>query len=468
MENEETPELNIIDTSSNAHDGQNKCPKCGATDISLKIANGKLRCNFCRFEFDAAQLEDIEEVLDNLDGLTIGSGAQDIEEESEDIITLKCESCGADVIISTAESLQARCHWCRNTLSINNKIPNGAVPDIVLPFALSKEEARKHVEEFIKDRWFFADKRFRDEFTTENIFGVYLPYMVVDLKASASLQGEGEVQTRSYTITINKVQKRFYDADAYIVNRDFDININDLTIESSQDKLDYKSSADTKNVINAILPFDTENAVKWNANYLKGFHSEKRDTNIAQLQAIVRQQAADIARVQAQDSIQQYDRGVRWEHENIQVHGQQWLSAYLPVWIYSYQKQAKGKLYYTAVNARTKETMGSIPLNYMRLSLVSLIIFFLSLSPILSSGGENEILYLLLTIGPIYFYWIYSRYTNQGERHRHELETESEMKNMQASDHFYEHRKRLSSDEIKNCNSKTQGNSLFDFKVKTW
>lgn len=29
-----------------AKDGQNKCPKCGATDISLNAKKGVLRCNF--------------------------------------------------------------------------------------------------------------------------------------------------------------------------------------------------------------------------------------------------------------------------------------------------------------------------------------------------------------------------------------------------------------------------------------
>ena len=29
--------------------------KCGATDISLNVKTGKLRCNFCRHEFNPEQ-----------------------------------------------------------------------------------------------------------------------------------------------------------------------------------------------------------------------------------------------------------------------------------------------------------------------------------------------------------------------------------------------------------------------------
>ena len=32
----------IIQTDVGAKDGQNKCPKCGSTDIALNVNNGKL------------------------------------------------------------------------------------------------------------------------------------------------------------------------------------------------------------------------------------------------------------------------------------------------------------------------------------------------------------------------------------------------------------------------------------------
>ena len=78
-----------------------------------------------------------------MDGTVVASGAKDIDANAIDIITLKCSSCGAEVVIDTASSANARCHWCRNTLSINQQIPNGAIPDIVLPFKVSKEEAEQ-------------------------------------------------------------------------------------------------------------------------------------------------------------------------------------------------------------------------------------------------------------------------------------------------------------------------------------
>ena len=41
----------IVQTDVGAKDGQNKCPRCGATEISLNVNTGKLRCRYCRSEF---------------------------------------------------------------------------------------------------------------------------------------------------------------------------------------------------------------------------------------------------------------------------------------------------------------------------------------------------------------------------------------------------------------------------------
>jgi hypothetical protein len=65
--------------------------------------------------------------------------------------------------------------------------------------------------------------------------------------------------------------------------------------------------------------------------------------------------------------LSQFDRGVRWEGERVDVGGSRWVSMYLPVWLYSYYQENTKMLHYIAVNARTGETMGSVPVSQWRL-----------------------------------------------------------------------------------------------------
>lgn len=446
-------EPKIIRTDEGSKDGQNKCPMCGATDISVNAKTGKLRCNFCRHEFEPEKVQGMENDITKLEGEIIGSGTQNIAEETQNIITLKCSSCGAEVVIDTAESTQARCHWCRNTLSVNQQIPNGTIPDVVLPFNLTKAEAKKQIEDFVGKRKFFAHPKFREEFTTDNIMGVYFPYMVVDVNSHAHFSGYGEHEVRRYTRERGNSQQTYYDADLYEVERDFDLTIEGLTVESSSDKLKRQSNK-TNNVINAIMPFDIENSVKYNANYLKGYTSERRDTNIDDLRTLVDTQSKDIARFAANESLKEYDRGVNWQVEQLNVKGKQWKTAYLPVWLYSYQ-QKKGEndsiLHYVVVNARTKETMGSVPIHMPKLFAVSCIVELFGWIATQLMDFEYEWIFLLS--GFVYFLVMYLRYRNSNARHHHETETKKKIFNLTKIDNFIKHKRGLSNSRIEGANN---------------
>lgn len=458
----------VAEKERDSANGQIKCPKCGATDIQTNTKTGKLRCNFCRHEFELIRAAD-DEAIETLVGSTVRSGAQDIDADADDIITLKCESCGAEVVIDTASSTQARCHWCRNTLSINDVVPNGAVPDVLLPFSISKEEAQEKIEKFVSQRRKFAHPKFAREFTTENICGVYLPYMLVDVNGHMRLAGEGEIETNSYKVKDDDGEHMEYDVDTYHIEREFDITIDDLPIESSSDKLDYRSKTKTTNIINSILPFDTENCVKYNANYLKGYTSEKRDTNIEGLKDVTDVQSGDVARMAILDTLWDYDRGVRWEDEDFTIKGDSWKAAYLPVWLYSYM-QIKGRrhlLHYVAVNARTKETMGSVPINYGKLFLVSLLIEVLSFIAAiilriffglnLFNGTQiqenRSIVWFLLVGGFIYFFKMVSEYRNQDARHTYEFETKSDVTHLRCVDSFLHKEHGVTTSRVRGENS---------------
>ena len=463
-------EPKIVQTDADSKDGQNKCPQCGSTDISVNAKTGRLRCNFCRHEFEPEKIQGMETDLTNLQGEIMGSGTQDIVADTQDVMTFKCSSCGAEVVIDTSESTQARCHWCRNTLSVNQQIPNGAIPDVVLPFNLTKAEAKQQIESFVGKRKFFAHPKFREEFTTDNIMGVYFPYMVVDINSHARFAGHGEHEVRRYTRGSGDNRKTYYDADLYEVEREFDLTIDGLTVESSSDKL-QKNSSKTNNVINAIMPFDIENAVKYNANYLKGYSSEKRDTNIDQLRPLVDAQSKDIARFAANDTLKEYDRGVNWQVEGLEVKGKQWKTAYLPVWLYSYQEK-KGEnnslLHYVAVNARTKETMGSVPIHMPKLFGISALVELVGfIAYMLASDFDYRFIFLLA--GIIYFFINYMRYRNSNARHHHETETKKKIFNLRKVDNLIKHEKGLSNSRMTGANNtKVSGKNISETVMDTF
>lgn len=449
----------IIKTEKGLSDGQFVCIHCGASDIKFDEKVGKLCCSYCKSTFVGKELLEIETNIFNLKGMKIGSGAKDIRDDVKDIITLKCDGCGAEVVIDTRSSTQARCHWCRSILSINSRIENGTVPDAILPFKVKKEQATRIIDYFVQKRNFFALPKFKEEFKSENIMGVYFPYMLIDVNAHCQFAGEGEHLIRSYVI--NKKTK--YDAEVYNVKREFDITIDNLTIEANKDKLNKSKIGSTNNIINSIMPFDTEKCVKFQSNYLVGFTSEKRDLNIEQLEFKVNDQIKDIARHAINKHLTYFNRGVRWENEKVEIKGSQWITAYLPVWLYSYYETKRGKknLHYIAVNARTREIMGSVPINKKRLLLVSIIMEFLVIFFPFFILDLRKVFYILffLHIFPIngfaYYAIISSKYRNKQARHTYENETIKKVFNVQKEDSFITKRRMQSSKKISGANNTT-------------
>ena len=372
------PDPLAIDTAAaELKDGLNRCPKCGATDIRHKPGSDLLVCLYCRNEWQGIRVE--EEFgfgvgIDQLKGTVIASGARDIAADAASLMSFKCTGCGAEVTVNTDNAMTARCHWCRHVLGVNEQIANGAVPDAVLPFHIRKEDAVARIRQFVDKRRMFALKAFKEQFTPENVVGVYLPYMIVDGNVSVDVAGQGEIQTRTYTRGTGDKKKTYYDADVYQVERHVDFTVDDLPLESSTERGNLDTEKNTNNIINTILPFDTKNAVKWNASYLSGFTSEKRNSDVEHLRPRLEDQLLSVGRAQVEESVSRYGRGVRWEQERLQVHGTRWVSMYLPVWLYSYHQPGRngGMLHYIAVNGRTGETMGSVPVQQWKLLLAAL------------------------------------------------------------------------------------------------
>jgi hypothetical protein len=372
------PDPLAIDTAAaELKDGLNRCPKCGATDIRHKPGSDLLVCLYCRNEWQGIRVE--EEFgfgvgIDQLKGTVIASGARDIAADAASLMSFKCTGCGAEVTVNTDNAMTARCHWCRHVLGVNEQIANGAVPDAVLPFHIRKEDAVARIRQFVDKRRMFALKAFKEQFTPENVVGVYLPYMIVDGNVSVDVAGQGEIQTRTYTRGTGDKKKTYYDADVYQVERHVDFTVDDLPLESSTERGNLDTEKNTNNIINTILPFDTKNAVKWNASYLSGFTSEKRNSDVEHLRPRLEDQLLSVGRAQVEESVNRFGRGVRWEQERLQVHGTRWVSMYLPVWLYSYHQPGRngGMLHYIAVNGRTGETMGSVPVQQWKLLLAAL------------------------------------------------------------------------------------------------
>ena len=373
----EEPELIELAETRGSQGGAIKCATCGSSDIRYLIETLSLVCANCRSRWNEPRLEDEVDLtggIRDLRGTDLTRTAQDLVADQA-TMTFKCSGCGAEVVINTAETGQVRCHWCRTYLSAGAQIANGAVPDAILPFLVPQADAVGIIRGFVENRKFYAHPRFKREFQPENVVGVYLPYFVFDGHATGEVTGQGEILTRRWTEKQGEnTYVTYYAADVYDVARHFDLSIDDLLLESNAERANMADPSQTNNIINAILPFDVKSALRYNPNYLRGFTSESRNVNVSQLDQVVQDKLLSITRAKADLMVPQYNRGVRWDTEQIELHGSRWVTIYLPIWLYSYYQPEKGLKHFVAVNGHNGNVMGSVPINMPVLILMTLLV----------------------------------------------------------------------------------------------
>lgn len=71
-----------------------------------------------------------------------------------------------------------------------------------------------------------------------------------------------------------------------------------------------------------------------------------------------------------------------------------------------------------------------------------------------SGDGGNWFALLFLLSGPVYYFFMYSRYRNQNKRHHHEAETLAETANLQATDNRVKRVTGVSNSRIRGDNAR--------------
>lgn len=359
------------------------CPKCGSTDVDFKVEAQEFVCKYCRSRWSAESDKSEDTIINSIEDIEgldyddISKGCGDVVASESDVLTFKCPGCGAPITISSSADVgSVRCHWCRHQISVADKMSNGITPDGIIPFSVSKEEAQELIKEALKKKKFFAHPQFIKDFNIDNIRPVYLPYIVVDMHANGSSEGKGAIYKGSTGSDDNKK----YHYELYDFKRSFEFAYNDLYIEANSNYLMKEGEntlADSKNVINSILPFSIDSVVDFNPQFLNGdYRAEFRDLNIDDINGIIDSRTKDIVAAKSMDG--KYDSGQEFSEITADKIGRKLVSVLAPIWLYSYIDK-DGKLNYICCNGQTGETATCIPVNKKKLIVASAIVEFISL-----------------------------------------------------------------------------------------
>ncbi len=158
-----------------------KCPNCGG-DLTFDPASGKYKCEYCLSSFTQEEAEKANpKAAEALNGEDDAAGAQEAsdaqkessteetkgETEQGEAVVYTCPNCGAE-IVTDATTAATYCFYCHNPVVLSGRLSGEYMPDFVLPFKISKEQAIEKFLSFARKKHFIPKDFFEKNSGTED------------------------------------------------------------------------------------------------------------------------------------------------------------------------------------------------------------------------------------------------------------------------------------------------------------
>ncbi|WP_188671985.1 TFIIB-type zinc finger domain-containing protein [Neptunicoccus cionae] len=340
------------------------CHTCGS-DMRFAPGTGQLICDHCGAT---------EEITPPQSGLAINE--QDFQQalraqlpaaETEEIRTVTCENCGAQVEFDS-KTHAAECLFCATPIVTDTGSQRQIKPRALVPFALTEPQARERMTEWLGSLWFAPNGLQEYARKGRAMQGIYIPYWTYDADTKSNYSGaRGDVYYVTQRVQVKRngkmvtetrqVPKTRWTPTAGRVARFFD------------DVLVLGSKSLPKTYTDALAPWDLSALEPYDPQFLAGFRAEsytvKLDEGYAEARTymdrmILRDVKFDIGGdKQRVTSVDTSVSDVTFKH------------VLLPIWMAAYKY--RGNTYRFVVNGQTGTVRGERPYSKIKIAIAVII-----------------------------------------------------------------------------------------------
>lgn len=322
-----------------------KCPSCGA-GLDFDPPSQKWKCHYCFNEYEKHQFDKLgeEEVPD---------------EDMPELDSYICNSCGAELIADDTTSATF-CIYCKSPAVIKSRFSGRFKPKSVIPFRLTKEQAKELYQKWIK-KHIFAPKEFKNREEVEKVTGIYAPFWLFNCRADGFISGEATKVTSWRRGNYRYTQTKYYG----VVRRGHS-HYKSIPVDASK-KLDDK-------YMHLIEPFNYNDMTDFSMKYMSGFMAEKYDVEATDAAAILSDRVKDYLSESLRSTVNGYSS---CNIKNKKVNISETEQAYSMLPIYLLINKYKDKSHIFLVNGQTGKVVGDTPLCLPKQIFFAILVFVL-------------------------------------------------------------------------------------------
>ncbi len=341
------------------------CVDCGA-DLKFDPGSNSLKCPYCgaenNIESDEKIIIEESDFHEQLKDLQSNANKADLIDK----ITVPCNTCGAKVSFNENKTA-GECVFCGSHLVAQGESTKEIKPKYILPFKVNVKEATDHFKTWLKKRW-FAPNKLKDFAKLDGLKGIYSPYWTYDSNTTTRYNGQRGTYyytTESYTETVDgktetktkEVRHTRWNPVSGVVNNIFD----DIIVASGGNLLEE--------YVDKLEPWDLENLVPYNEQFLSGFSVESYSINLEDGFLKAKNRMVPIISSSVKRDIGGDTQNIFSMNSN--YNDIKFKHILLPVWISAYKY--KDKVYQFMVNARTGEVHGKRPYSAIKIAIACII-----------------------------------------------------------------------------------------------
>ena len=343
-----------------------KCPNCDGI-VTFDSATQSVKCPYCDAQFDPnafmaydAELKQESEEL----SFDLSSGEW-AEGEAEQMRVYACRSCGGEIIVEATTSASS-CPFCGSAVVMKGQLAGKLRPDYVIPFRVSKAQAKEGLKKFMKGKW-LAPRIFRNVDRLDSVKGLYVPFWFFNAEVDAT------VRFSAYRVPdddLSEVER------CYALFRSGSAGFRHIPVDGSKKMPDA--------LMESIEPFNFKEARAFRSSYLAGYLADRFDVDADQSRKRAEQRLYRTTEDAFRETVPPLYSNVRAVNSRVTVKESKTLYVLCPVWLLN--TTWKGKRYTFAMNGQTGKFIGDLPIDKKRA-------FWLWLGLSLLGGG---VIYLLL------------------------------------------------------------------------
>lgn len=327
-----------------------KCPACNAP-LEYDGKADRLTCEYCgaEIERDAFLAEEAPDENAQRSWDKYGEGKADWSDS--DVTLFTCEFCGGEIICEGNTSATF-CPYCDNPALIKGRLAGAFRPDVVIPFTVTKEEAKAALDKFCK-RKLLLPRAFRKENKTESLKGIYVPFWLYDCDTNSRFTFSAVRKT-----SWRSGDYRYTKTSHYRLLRRGLLDFENIPVDASV-------SADNT-LLESIEPFRIEEAMPYSDALLAGHLAQRYDDSAEHCSVRARERVVQSVESAIRSTVFGYSM-VHKTSEDVLFTKNEVRYALLPVWFMN--TRYKDKSYTFVINGQTGKMSGSLPISWLKFFL---------------------------------------------------------------------------------------------------